>query len=54
MVVSFQLDVKSTQIHKWVNLKVGRYESAYCEITPYRAFIGKHNGVTIMVNKVYV
>ena len=34
------------------NLKVGRYECGYCEITPYRAFIGKHNGVTIIVNKV--
>ena len=35
------------------NLKVGRYERGYCEITPYRAFIGKHiNGVTIIVNKV--
>ena len=34
------------------NLKVGRYEHGYCEITPYRAFIGKHNGVTIIVNKV--
>ena len=34
------------------NLKVGRYERSYCEITPYRAFIGKHNGVTIIVNKV--
>ena len=48
------------------NLKVGRYEHGYCEITPYRAFIGKHggkapgvarrplNGVTIIVNKVNV
>ena len=36
------------------NLKVGRYESSYCEITPYRAFIGKQNGVTIIVNKVNV
>ena len=36
------------------NLKVGRYECGYCEITPYRAFIGKHNGVTITVNKVNV
>ena len=36
------------------NLKVGRYERGYCEITPYRAFIGKHNGVTIIVNKVNV
>ena len=34
------------------NLKVGRYEHGYCEITPYRAFIGKQNGVTIIVNKV--
>ena len=34
------------------NLKVGRYECGYCEITPYRAFIGKRNGVTIMVYKV--
>ena len=34
------------------NLKFGRYECGYCEITPYRAFIGKHNGVTIIVNKV--
>ena len=33
------------------NLKVGRYERCYCEITPYRAFIGKHNGVTIIVSK---
>ena len=32
------------------NLKVGRYERGYCDIT--RAFIGKHNGVTIIVNKV--
>ena len=36
------------------NLKVGRYEHGYCEITPYRAFIGKHNGVTIILNKVNV
>ena len=36
------------------NLKVGRYERGYCEITPYRAFIGKQNGVTIIVNKVNV
>ena len=36
------------------NLNVGRYESGYCEITPYRAFIGKQNGVTIIVNKVNV
>ena len=36
------------------NLKVGRYECGYCEITPYRAFIGKCNGVTIIVNKVNV
>ena len=35
------------------NLKVGRYERGYCEITPYRAFIGKQN-VTIIVNKVNV
>ena len=34
------------------NLKLGRYERVYCEITPYRAFIGKRNGVTIIVNKV--
>ena len=34
------------------NLKVGRYERGYCETTPYRAFIGKHNGVTMIVNKV--
>ena len=34
------------------NLKVGRYERGYCEITPYRAFIGNQNGVTIIVNKV--
>ena len=34
------------------NLKVGRYERGCCEITPYRAFIGKHNGVMIIVNKV--
>ena len=35
------------------NLKVGRYERGYCEITLYRAFIGKHiNGITIIVNKV--
>ena len=36
------------------NLKVGRYERGYCEITPYRAFIGKQNGVTIIVSKVNV
>ena len=36
------------------NLKVGRYQHGYCEITPYRAFIGKQNGVTIIVNKVNV
>ena len=36
------------------NLKVGRYECSYCEITPYRAFIGKRNGVTIIINKVNV
>ena len=37
------------------NLKVGRYERGYWEITPYRAFIRKHiNGVTIIVNKVNV
>ena len=36
------------------NLKVGRYERGYCEITPYRAFIGTHNGVMIIVNKVNV
>ena len=34
------------------NLKVGRYECGFCEITSYRAFIGKRNGVTIIVNKV--
>ena len=34
------------------NLKVGRYEHGHCEITPYKAFIGKHNGVMIIVNKV--
>ena len=34
------------------NLKVRKYERGYCKITPYRAFIGKHNGVTIIVNKV--
>ena len=26
------------------NLKVGRYECSYCEIPPYRAFIGKRGG----------
>ena len=36
------------------NLKVRRYESGYCKITPYRAFIGKQNGVTIIINKVNV
>ena len=36
------------------NLKVGRYECGYCETTPYRAFIGKHNGVMIIINKVNV
>ena len=36
------------------NLKVERYEHGYCEITPYRAFIGKQNGVMIIVNKVNV
>ena len=36
------------------NLKVGRYERGYCEITPYRAFIGKRNGVMIIINKVNV
>ena len=38
------------------NLKVGRYERGCCEITPYRAFIGKQNinGVTIILNKVNV
>ena len=36
------------------NSKVGRYKRGYCEITPYRAFIGKRNGVTIIVNKVNV
>ena len=34
------------------SLQVGRYEHGHCEITPYRAFIGKRNGVTIIVNKV--
>ena len=34
------------------NLKVGRYECGYCEITLKRAFIGKQNGVTINVNAV--
>ena len=34
------------------NLKVGRYELGHCEITLYRAFIGKHNGVMVIVNKV--
>ena len=34
------------------NLKVGRYERGYCEITPYRAFIGKQNGVMVIVNKI--
>ena len=32
------------------NLKAGRYERGYCEITPYRAFIGKQNGVTIIID----
>ena len=36
------------------NLKVGRNECGYCEITPYRAFIGKQNGVMIILNKVNV
>ena len=37
------------------NLKVGSYDRSYCEINPYKAFIGKHiNGVTIIVNKVKV
>ena len=36
------------------NLKVGRYERGYCKITPYRAFIGKRNGLTIIINKVNV
>ena len=36
------------------NLKVGKYERGYCEITPYRAFIGKQKRVTIIVNKVNV
>ena len=36
------------------NLKVGRYQRGFCEITPYRSFIGKHNGVTIIVNNVNV
>ena len=34
------------------NLKVGRYEQSYCKITPYGAFIRKHNGLMIIVNKV--
>ena len=34
------------------NLKVGRWERGYCKITPYRAFMGKRNGVTIIINKV--
>ena len=34
------------------NLKVEWYERGYCEIAPYRAFIGKQNGVTIIINKV--
>ena len=36
------------------SLKVGRYERSYLENTPYRAFIGKQNEVTIIVNKVNV
>ena len=36
------------------NLKVGRYERGYCEITPYIAFIGKQNGVMIIINRVNV
>ena len=52
MVVSIWLDVKSIQIHTWVTYKLDRKERGYCEITPYRAFIGKKNGVTIIVNKV--
>ena len=36
------------------NLKVGRCECGYCEITPKRAFIGKQNGVTIIINKANV
>ena len=36
------------------NLKVGKYECGYCEIPPYRAFIGKQNRVMIIVNKVNV
>ena len=36
------------------NLKVRRYERGYCKITPHRAFIGKCNGVMIIVNKVNV
>ena len=36
------------------NLKVGRYKRGYCKITPYRAFNGKQNGVTIILNKVNV
>ena len=53
MVVSIHLDGKSTQ-SRLDNLKIGRYERGYCEITPYRAFIGKQNGVTIIVYKVNV
>ena len=36
------------------NLKVGRYEHGYCKTTPFRTFIGKQNGVTIIVNKINV
>ena len=36
------------------NLKVGSYERGYCKIIPYRAFIGKQNGATIIVNTVNV
>ena len=36
------------------NLKVKRHECSYCEITPYRAFIGKQNGLMVIINKVNV
>ena len=49
-----QLDVKIYPNSQMGNLMVGRYEHGYCEITPYRAIIGKQNGVTIIVNKVNV
>ena len=32
------------------NLKVGSYERGYCKITPYRAFIGKQNGVMVIID----